>query len=207
MSAYKILCYRDKFEFYKRITSPKTREIPANEQDEFALLVCITTEGDIGFDASADAALLLGALAQGSYVLAGAELFYESNILPAESRAYTFRPKDQYFGNMIKAYEKSELDAKKYKIMSRHRRPCPIPKTTSLTEFLKLQGHPINERLYKEIIENCHYVTKEVGSGEHGHGALEVFSDNLDFFFDDLKRLINGKGELIFVDHSQLPYH
>lgn len=204
MTEYQLLCYRASFESFNKLTSSK---IPANSYDEFALLVCVSKKGKVGFNSSEAAEILLGSLAKGSYVLAGGRLSYVSTTVPGESRSYAFKPKDDSFQRLLKEYEKAELDAKKFQIMSRNGRACLPPASSILSGFLKNIGHPISTELYQRVIETCHYVTKEIASGEHGYGAFEVFSDNLDVFFSELKELIGKSGELIFVNHSQIPYH
>lgn len=204
MTEYQLLCYRARFESFKKITS---LTLPANSQDEFAKLVCVSRKGKIGFNSSQAAEILLGSLAKGCYILAGKKLSYLSKAVPGESRAYAFKPKDVSFEGLIAEYEKVERDAKKFQIMSRNGRACLSPKPSILSDFLKNTGHPISTELYQRLMETCHYVSREIASGEHGYGAFEVFSKNLEVFFNDLKKLMGTSGELIFVNHSQLPYH
>lgn len=102
VTGYKILCYRDSFESYKRITNDRIREIPASAQDDFALLVCVNNEKLIGFDKSSKALDLLGLLFKGCYSASGDEMLHVAQAAPRYSGGYTFKPRCNSFENMIR---------------------------------------------------------------------------------------------------------
>lgn len=52
----------------------------------------------------------------------------------------------------------------------------------------------------------CHYAIIAQVSGEYGYAAFNVFSKNLDFFFDEFSLILDESSELVFVDSSlELP--
>jgi hypothetical protein len=206
MTEYQILCYRDSFDSYKEIANDITRAIPARDEDEFALLVCVNNSHKIGFDSCGGGALILGELAKHGYSLIGKKLVNIDKLIPGYSSRYICKPKGEALKQMIQDHEKFEIEQKRYQLMTRYGRLCEEPTPAALTAFLCDNGHPISDALYMNLLQACHYVMKEVRSGEHGSGAFEVFSDNLDSFFLELNSLMGNSGELIFVDHSKIPY-
>lgn len=203
---YRLLCYRDSFESYRKITNDIIRAIPAEPLDQVALLVCVNSDGKIGFDSSVNSQILLGTLFKGACIVHGEKLSQVASVSSRYSGRYTFKPKCDSFFNLIKEHDNFELSNKKYQIMSRHGKRIAQPTPALLTDFLKNLKRPINRELYKILQETCHYTAISVESGEHGFGAFQVISNNLDFFFEQLKSLMDETGELIFVSHNQLPY-
>jgi hypothetical protein len=206
MTAYMILCYKDSFESYRKTANDVIRAIPAKREDEFALLTCVNSEQSLGFDVSEKSQRLLGSLFKSCYTTCGEKMAGPTSAVSRYSSSYAFKPKCHSFGSMIEQHENFEINTKKFQIMSRHGRSFPRPGPTPLTAFLKNSNRPISQELYQELMKTCHYVAIEAASGEHGYGAFEVFSENLDVFFQDLTRLMDDSGELIFVSHSQIPY-
>lgn len=85
---------------------------------------------------------------------------------------------------------------KKYEILSRHREVQPPPKP-ELTVFLEDPTLHISNQIYELFINTCHYVCISKLSGEYGYGAFDVFSNNLDFFFNELNKLSNSHALIV----------
>jgi hypothetical protein len=204
--SYKILCYRDRFENFKKIAAERTGNFPAKPTDDFARLVCVNSEGRVGFDKSEDASGLIGTMAIGNFWPWQDKMLCIGTPEGRYGRGYVFRPNSDAFERLVKEHEKYDLDTKKFMIMRRHGRLCPEPTPSLLSPFLTNSRRPIGRKLYKRFMEICHYVTMEPGAYEHSTGGFEVFSENLDFFFNELGQLLGQSGELIFTDHTQLPF-
>lgn len=207
MTAYTIYCHKASFESYRKTANDVIRAIPAKCQDEFALLTCVSSDQSLGFDVSEKSQRLLVSLFRSCYTTCGEKMADPTSAVSRYSSSYAFKPKCHFFGSMIEHHEAFERDTKKFQIMSRHGRSYPKPAPPPLTAFLKNSNRPISQELYQELMKTCHYVAIEAASGEHGYGAFEVFSDNLAVFFQDLTSLMDDAGKLIFVGHSQIPYH
>lgn len=202
---YKILCYRDHFENFRKITYASVGRIPAKPNDDFARLISVNSEGKIGLHHSEDASKLISLMSMGNYFPSRDKMCCVTEPGAMYGFGYAFRPKCNAFESLIKEHAKFDLDTRKYKVMKRHGRPCAEPTPVLLTPFMRNAHRPIGRKLYKKIIETCHYVTMEAAY-EYNSGGFEVFSDNLDFFFDELKDLMGQSGELIYMHHTQLPY-
>lgn len=203
---YRLLCYKDSFESYRKIANDIIRKIPAEPLDQVALLVCVNSDGKIGFDSSVNSQILLGTLFNGAYIVHGEKLSQVASVSSRYSGRYTLKPKCDSFLDLIKEHDNFELANKKYQIMSRHGKRIDQPKPALLTDFLKNLKRPLNRELYQVLRQKCHYIAISVASGEHGFGAFQVISSNLDFFFEQLKSLMDETGELVFVSHARLPY-
>ena len=206
MTRYQILCYRDHFDAFKSIANEKICAIPAEPQDDFAILVCVSSDRMIGFDSSEDSDKLLGLLFKDCFTTQGTNLAGPVEELPSHySFNYAFKPKSDAFEHMLNDHKKFELDSKRFRVLARHGRLCIPPTPTPLTPFLTNPKRPISPELYLKLMDTCHYVAMGVISGEYGFGAFRVFSKNLDFFFNQLKQLMGDTGELIYVTPTQLP--
>lgn len=203
MKHYKILCYKSEFHEYKKTSSGYIREIPAKEHDQFALLMGISAEGSAGFDRTPQDCSPINSLASKCYFI---DMY--RNIRPPQANntdymhQLLFRDKSDGAERLFNEHIKYENDLKKYKILSRHRH-AEKPIASTLASLLQDDRLLINKDLYDALQEACHYIIRPVMSGEHGRGAFNVFSSNLDFFFDEFKSIA---GDITFVDASKLVY-
>ncbi|RBH49786.1 hypothetical protein C3F00_035380 [Pseudomonas sp. MWU13-2860] len=98
---------------------------------------------------------------------------------------------------------KQEL--KKHAILSRRRESKP-PSQPLLSAFLDEPQTEINSQVYELLAHSCHYVCMAKLAGEYGHGAFDVLSNDLEFFFTELAILAGPHTAIIPVEHpSALP--
>jgi hypothetical protein len=166
--SYKIFCYRDRFENFKKIAAERTGNFPAKPTDDFARLVCVNSEGRVGFDKSEDASHLIGTMAIGNFWPWQDKMLCIGTPEGRYGRGYVFRPNSDAFECLVKEHEKYDLDTKKFLIMRRHGRLCPEPMPSLLSPFLTNSRRPIGRKLYKRFMEICHYVSMEPTSTERG---------------------------------------
>ncbi|WP_347900845.1 hypothetical protein [Pseudomonas purpurea] len=207
MKRYKILCYKSEFYEFKRKSNDYIREMPAKEHDQFALLMAISPEGAVGFDTTPQGCSAISALASKCYFV---DLRRPSIQPPQEKHtglvpSFLFRDKSGEFEKLFDEHIKYENDIKKYKILSRHRY-AEKPSASTLASLLQSNSLSITKDVYDALQEACHYIIRPVMSGEHGRGAFNIFSNNLDFFFDEFKSIVGDSGEVTFVDASKLVY-
>jgi hypothetical protein len=205
---YKIICYRAKFDDFKKTSSSRIRNIPAEISDDFALLASVDQNGLIGFDRSKEGAAAIRSLVANCYYID-----INGQLQPPSSKKlhyvpfFMFRDKDGEFGRAVNEHRRYEVDLKKYEILSRHRAvDKPTPHT--LTKFLEIDEFPISQEAYNFFKHACRYVAITKISGEYGHGAFDVFSSNLNCFFDEFCSVVGESAEWIMIDNpSQLPIH
>lgn len=206
MAVCEIVCFRDRFSEFKKISSERVASLPADPCDDFAICLAKNSGGDLGFSRTPEAARAELLLNERCY-----RLNFERNaIIPPGSprRALEavapmlFRAKDNRFEQAVKEYVKYDLDLKKYRIRSRHG-VCSPPAPRLLTEFMASGGRVISREAYAFFIESCHYVAMAHLGGEYGHGAINVFSDSLEFFFNELGSFSGNECHIVFVNDSK----
>ncbi len=204
MKNFKILCSKSEARQFQRDSSEYIASIPADPQDQFALVMAVGRDGAIGFDKSPEGVRAINEVVSKCYSLG-----VNNSIQMPESPQnmlmppLLFRDKSGRFEKLTSAHAKYEADLRKYKIISRHR-DAQEPSASMLSTLLQDEQLLINEMLYSELQNACHYVISPVLSGEHGRGVFNVFARNLDFFFEEFESVLRGSGVISFVRESDL---
>jgi hypothetical protein len=73
---------------------------------------------------------------------------------------------------------------------------------------LQSDDFSISQETYKLFKNSCQYVAIAKISGEYGHGAFDVFSSDLNYFFDEFFSITGESVDLIMVDNpTELPIY
>nr|WP_315447264.1 hypothetical protein [uncultured Pseudomonas sp.] len=208
MKNYKIICYRAKFDTFKKFTSSRIRSIPGGIDDDFALLASVDQNGSIGFDKTTQGvAAIKSLIARCYYIDINGKLQSPSNKELRYMPLFMFRDKEGEFERAVNAHRRYEIDVKKYEILSRHR-SVEKPTPPILTVFLQNDELSICQDVYSFFKNTCQYVAIAKISGEYGYGAFDVFSGDLSCFFDEFGGVAGEFAEWIMVDDSsQLPIY
>jgi hypothetical protein len=203
---YKIICYRAKFDDFKKTSSARIKNIPAEVNDDFALLASVDQKGTIGFNKTIQGSAAIKALIASCYYIdIDGRLQSPSNNELCYMPFFMFRDKDGEFELAVRAHRQYEIDIKKYEVLSRHR-SVDKPIAPMLTTFLQNDELSISHDVYELLKRSCHYVAIAKISGEYGHGAFDVFSNDLTYFFEEFGSITAGTAEWVMVDaSSQLP--
>jgi len=200
--SYRILYLRERFGDFRKSSSKRINEIPAKENDDFALMSSVGRDGVVGFDRTPQGRVAINALISSCYFID-----IDGRLQPPSSRElgymplFIFRDKDKHFEKAVSAYGEYEKNYKKYEVLSRHReveRPAP----TILTKFLLGGELSIDKEIYEFLVGACHYVAVAKVSGEYGFGAFDVFSENLEFFFDEFRLFAGDAAEWVAVEKA-----
>ncbi|HEX8594599.1 MAG TPA: hypothetical protein VF682_15180 [Pseudomonas sp.] len=202
MSKYRILCYQSQFSEFKKYACEYISEIPAGEQDQFAIVMALTMDGAVGFDKSYEGREAINLLCSKCYWV---DLGNMSIQPPLENYSghmprLLFRAKDGGFEKLLEEHITYERNLKKYLVLSRHQH-AKKPKESRLAGILQDKNLPItNKELFDILQETCHYLLVPIISREHGQDAFFVCSKNLDYFFEEFDSIVDGHGELSLVD-------
>ncbi|PYC18692.1 hypothetical protein DMX02_17670 [Pseudomonas jessenii] len=203
-----IICYRAKFDDFKKTSSSRIRNLPAEINDDFAVLASVGKNGSIGFDKSKEGAAAIKSLISNCYYID-----INGELQPPSSKElhympfFMFRDRDGWFERAVNAHRRYEVDVKKHEILSRHR-SVEKPTPPALTIFLQSDNFSINQETYKLFKNSCQYVAIAKISGEYGHGAFDVFSSDLNYFFDEFFSITGESADLIMVDNpTELPIY
>jgi hypothetical protein len=203
-----VICYRAKFDDFKKTSSSRIRNLPAEINDDFAVLASVGKNGPIGFDKSKEGAAAIKSLISNCYYID-----INGELQPPSSKElhympfFMFRDKDGRFERAVNAHRRYELDVKKHEILSRHR-SVEKPRPPALTVFLQSDEFSISQETYKLFKSSCQYVAIAKISGEYGHGAFDVFSSDLNYFFDEFFSITGESVDLIMVDNpTELPIY
>lgn len=201
-----VICYRAKFDDFKKSSSGRIRNLPAEINDDFAVLASVGQKGSIGFDKSKEGAAAIKSLISNCYYID-----IDGKLQPPSSKElhympfFIFRDKDGEFERAVNAHRRYEVDVKKHEILSRHR-SVEKPTPPALTVFLQSDEFSVSLETYKLFKNSCQYVAIAKISGEYGHGAFDVFSSDLNYFFDEFFSITGESADLIMVDNpTELP--
>lgn len=199
MKHYRVLCCRSKFDEFKKTSNERINKIPAENNDDFALLASVDQKGSVGFDRTSQGCAAIKSLVASCYYVdidgkLQSPSMKELNYMPL----FMFRDKGG-FEEAVYAHKQYGKDIKKYEILSRHR-SVEKPEPAMLTGFLLSDGFSISRDVYELLKSTCHYVAISKISGEYGYGAFDVFSSSLDFFFDEFSLIAGESAEWVMVD-------
>ena len=202
MSTYQILCYPAEFAEFKKHACEYISEMPADEHDQFATVMALSADGGVGFDKSSEGRDTISSLVSKCYRV---DLRNMSIQPPLENYSghmprLLFRAINGDFEKLLKEHITYEQNMKKYLVLSRHRQ-ADKPKESRLAGILQDENLPITGKdLYDILQKTCHYLLVPIISREHGQDAFIVFSRTLDYFFEEFNSIVDGHGELTFVD-------
>lgn len=200
MNHNRILCCRSTFDRFKKSSSERVNKIPAENNDEFALLASVNQQGSVGFDKSLEGRVAIKALVDNCYYIdidgkLQSPSVKELNYMPL----FVFRDKEGRFEEAVGVHRKYVNDLKKYEVLSRYR-DVERPEPDILTFFLLSDRLSMNGDVYSLLKSTCHYVAISKISGEYGYGAFDVFSSSLRFFFEEFGSFAGASAEWIVVD-------
>lgn len=202
MTENTILYHKAQFHQFKKFSSTRIESICAPETAEFSLVMAKNKNGNIGFDQSEEGHAFIKSLIENCYFLnIQNELYPPQDTSIAYVPQFLFRDKDGKFERLYKEHKKYKSELKKYEILSRHRAISP-PTKSALAIFLDDPTLSINSDTYELLTSSCHYICIAKISGEYGHGAFDVFANDLDFFFKELKILATGKFKITAIDNN-----
>jgi hypothetical protein len=202
MSKYRILCYQSEFEDFKNYACEYINGMPADKQDQFAIIMALSMDGAVGFDRSCEGRETINTLVSKCYWV---DLGNMSIQPPQEKYSghmprLLFRAKNEDFEKLIEEHVTYERNLRKYLIVSRHRH-TEKPKESRLAGILKDYNLPITEKeLFETLQATCSYLLVPIISREHGQDAFFVISKNLDYFLEEFNSIVDGRGEITFVD-------
>lgn len=190
MNNYKIVCFRAKYDEFKKTSSSYICSLPAKKNDEFALLSATNTQGAIGFDTAPQGISTLKKIIESCY------FFDMKNLIQPPKPCnikympeFLFRDKNGAFQKLLDEHRKYEINLKRYEIISTYRK-LDEPSPSVISEFLQATEYKISRNAFEQLNSSCHYIAIAKISGEYGFGAFDVFSKNLDFFFSELEAII-----------------
>lgn len=96
-------------------------------------------------------------------------------------------------------YEKYKLEVKKREVFRRHGKDFPITRPFFADVF---ESGGFDESTYGFIRDNCIYAIYPFSDIVHGDISFFVFSENLDVFFDLVKKL--AADDFDFISHSSM---
>lgn len=202
MSKYRILCYQSEFDDFKNYACEYINEMPADKQDQFAIIMALSMCGAVGFDRSCEGRETINALVSKCYWVDLGDLSIQP---PQENYSghmprLLFRAKNADFEKLIEEHVTYERNMKKYMILSRHRH-ADKPKESRLSAILQNNNLPITDKeLFETLQETCSYLLVPIISREHGQDAFFVFSKNLNYFLEEFNSIVDGRGEITYVD-------
>jgi len=197
-----ILVHRSKFKYFKKGGSNLISSLPASDEDEFAAVMARGVNGRLGFNVSSMARSILNALLYECYCLDTPDTIFH----PGERREggmpdYFFKDKGGAFNALLVEHERYVLNAKKYNIISRHKH-IEAPQPSMLAELMR-DGGNLENKLYKHLLSSCEYFGILQHSEEHGWGAFDLISRDMDDFLDRLERLVGDDGRLVFIENMR----
>jgi hypothetical protein len=66
---YRVLCYRTTFDIFKKASSGRVNKIPAENNDDFALLASVDQQGFVGFDKTTEGRNAIKSLVANCYYI------------------------------------------------------------------------------------------------------------------------------------------
>lgn len=201
MTENTILYHKAQFHQFKKFSSTRIDNICAPETAEFSLVMAKNKNGNIGFDQSEEGHAFIKSMIANCYFLnIQNELCPPQDTPIAYVPQFLFKDNDGKFEKLYDEHQKYKSDLKKYEILSRHRTISP-PTKPGLTLFLDDPILSIDSDTYELLTNSCHYICIAKTSGEYGHGAFDVFANDLDYFLKELSTLASGKFKIIAIDN------
>jgi hypothetical protein len=175
--------------------------MPADNNDEFALVMATSLRGTVGFGGTTQGDAAIRALVSKCYSVDLEHLSIQVPMAEGVERMprLLFRDKAGRFEELVQEHLQYDKDLRKYNVISRYRSTAR-PKRSTLANILKDQRLSIVEKeSYEALNEGCHYILRAVVSGEHGPDAFFAFSTDLSFFFSEFEEVVGGNTEIQFV--------
>ncbi|WP_156326228.1 MULTISPECIES: hypothetical protein [Pseudomonas] len=194
-----VLIHRSKFEYFKKGADGFISSLPASDEDNFSAVMVRDLNGTLGFNANPISQNILDDLLGECYCLRGSGSINHPRAFPkGRMPNFFFKDKGGAFARIVAMHERYVLDMKKYSIISRHRR-IKKPEPSELSHFLKNESR-IESPLYESLLSSCEYFGISQRAQEHGWGAFDLISRDMDGFLTKLESLVGDEGRLVFIE-------
>ncbi|MDD1953915.1 hypothetical protein LOY33_14010 [Pseudomonas sp. B21-036] len=199
---FEVLVHRSRFKDFKKGANELISSLPANEDDEFSVVMARGMSGALGFNADAASRKVLNSLLDECYCFNSPDTIYP----PRQRRNgglpnFFFKDSGGAFCEMVMKHESYIVALKKYIVISRHR-SIEKPSPSALSLFLP-DDKWIERPLYEELLSSCEYFGILQRSGEHGRGAFDLIARDMDGFLNKLKSLVGDEGRLVFIENMR----
>ena len=207
---FEVLAHRSKFKYFKKGAGGLISSLPAGDEDDFCAVMVRDSSGRLGFSANQASEKILGDLLEECYCTHGSGNIAHPGSFPRGGMPnFFFKDKDGAFSKFLARHERYILDVKKYLVFSRYR--CTEkPEPSELSNFLE-DGGRIENPLYEILLSSCEYFGVSQCAQEHGWGAFDLISRDMDGFLTKLESLLGDDGRLVFIENMRdmpfSPFH
>lgn len=196
-----IYIYTRSFSDFSTSAHEAISNIPADQNDQFALVVAQGSSGRVGFNASD---FLFETF---SRLIGKTEELGAKNQKPISydffsGKIYVKKNNDS-LDHEIRKYEKIKIYRKKMEILERNGKDY-INAPPALLEPL-LDGKKFSKEIYFFLLNNCDYCIFVYPSTEHGRFTIYAFSRDLKIFFGDLRSCLNNVEIKLISDSRKIP--
>ncbi|MBV6290500.1 hypothetical protein [Pseudomonas aegrilactucae] len=196
---FEVLIHRSKFKYFKKGANGFISFLPASDEDDFSAVMVRDLNGTLGFDVNQLAESILDDLLGECYCLRGSGSVDHPGVFPKGGMPnFFFKNKGDAFHRLVASHERYVLAMKKYSVISRYRH-TEKPEPSELSHFLQDDSR-IEKPLYESLLSSCEYFGISQGSQEHGWGAFDLISRDMDGFFTKLENLLGDDGRLVFIE-------
>lgn len=196
---FEVLIYRTKFKYFKRDANECISSLPANDDDELSSIMLRDLDGKLGFDVNQVAESILDDLLGECYCLRGSGIVDHPGVFPKGGMpSFFFKDKGGEFSRLVASHERYVLAMKKYSVICRYRY-IEKPEPSELSYFLQDDSR-IENTLYERLFSSCEYFGVSQDSQEHGWGAFDLISQDMDGFLTKLESLVGDEGRLVFIE-------
>lgn len=195
---FEVICYRAKFEEFRKFGSGWVGALPADHNEDFALICAIDEKGALGFDSSPSMRALIKKIILECYCVdISGVLMAPGGVKGKYMPMIFFKDRCGEFNSMVVEHERYLLALKKHSILSRYK-PVELPASNPLSDFLMGEKRTISKSLYESLKKTCEFFCVAKLSGEYGWGAFDVTSRDLDGFLTKLKDYMPSEGRVTF---------
>ncbi|MFJ4344792.1 hypothetical protein [Pseudomonas sp. NPDC089401] len=176
-----MVVYRDKFRVFRFSSCDFIRGLPANEDDEFLTLAAVSDTGEVGFRATQASHAFMHRLLDACYFW---DYFKQCMCRPGTfdqmgCPSFIFMAERGALEPLLEEHDRYVLQCKKHKVLSRYRAVAP-PAPSLLSSFLESDCRVMGAELYEYLLSRCCFFGVNVRSGEHGWGAYDLISADMD---------------------------
>jgi hypothetical protein len=143
MEYYKILCFRSEFSKFKHHANELISEMPADNHDEFGLMMATSLQGIVGFGGTTQGDAAIRALVSRCYSVDLEHLSIQVPMARGVERMprLLFRDKAGRFEELVQEHQQYDKDLRKYNVISRYRSTA-MPKRSTLADILRTNVCP-----------------------------------------------------------------
>lgn len=199
---FEVLVHRSKFKHFRSGANDRISSLPANEEAVFSAVMARDLHGTVGFDVNPASGKMLDDLLAECHCLNGSGKIDRPSVFPKGFMPdFFFKDKSGDFGRMVAEHERYVLDMRKYTVVSRYRH-TEKPEPSELSSFLHDDSR-IEHPLYESLLSSCEYFGITQRAQEHGWGAFDLISSDMDGFLARLERLAGDNGRIVFIEKRQ----